>query len=319
VTTDNDSITLSQLLPNGNVVSPRLYLLSETQKEYEVVKLLGNEISFDIDVSKLPCGMNGALYLSEMNKTGGQNTLNPGGAAYGTGYCDAQCYTYPFINGVGNIQGKGACCHEMDLWEANAKATALTPHTCNHTGLYECTGAECSFNGVCDQWGCGYNPYAQGDESFYGPGLTVDTTKSFTVITQFPTDSTGKVLSEIRRLYIQDGKLIQNAAVNVSTFPALPAGLNYIDDAFCTATGGGSQFEPLGGITDMGAALHRGMVLIFTVWWDTGGFMNWLDSGSTGPCNATEGNPTFITQVQPDPAVTFSAIKWGEIGSTYSV
>lgn len=100
VTTNDDSITLSQLLPNGNVVSPRLYLLSETQKEYEMVHLLGNEISFHVDMSKLPCGMNGALYLSEMSKTGGQSALNPGGAAYGTGYCDAQCFTYPFVNGV---------------------------------------------------------------------------------------------------------------------------------------------------------------------------------------------------------------------------
>ncbi len=67
----------------------------------------------------------------------------------------------------------------------------------------------------------------------------------------------------------------------------------------------------------MGASLARGMVLIFSIWWDTGGYMNWLDTGSSGPCNTTEGNPSVITRVQPDPAVTFSNIKWGEIDSTY--
>lgn len=46
------------------------------------------------------------------------------------------------------------------------------------------------------------------------------------------------------------------------------------------------------------------MVLIFSIWWDSGGFMNWLDSGSSGPCNATEGNPTVITSIVPDPVVT---------------
>lgn len=148
-----------------------------------------------------------------------------------------------------------------------------------------------------------------GDKSFYSPSLTVDTTKPFAVITPFRTDSTGKVLSEIRRLYIQNGKLIQNTAVKTSAAATLPAGINYIDDAYCTATASGSRFEPLGGMDGIGAALHRGMVLIFTLWWDTSGFMNWLDSSSSGPCNTTEGNPTVITKVQPYPAVTFSVIK----------
>lgn len=35
--------------------------------------------------------MNGALYLSEMDMSGGMNEYNPG-AAYGGGYCDAQCF-----------------------------------------------------------------------------------------------------------------------------------------------------------------------------------------------------------------------------------
>jgi cellulase len=80
--------------------SPRAYLLAKGEKNYEMLKLTGKEFTFDVDVSKLPCGMNGALYLSEMKEDGGRSKLNPGGATYGTGYCDAQCFVTPFVDGV---------------------------------------------------------------------------------------------------------------------------------------------------------------------------------------------------------------------------
>lgn len=199
----------------------------------------------------------------------------------------------------------------MDIWEANTKATGMTPHTCNNTGLYQCTGAECTWDGVCDQWGCGINPYGNGNLGYYGPGLTVNTNKVFTVVTQFPTFPNG-TLKEIRRLYVQNGKVIQNAGVNI-TGSAL-TGKNVIDTAYCT--GGASRFMDLGAISGIGKAMERGMVLIFSIWWDEGGFMNWLDSGSSGPCSATEGDPKVIVTVQPDPVVIFSELKFGEIGST---
>jgi cellulase len=100
VYTDGGSLKMRLLRDDGSVSSPRLYLLGEGEKSYEMLKLTGREFTFDVDVSKLPCGTNGALYLSEMDKNGGQSKLNTGGAAYGTGYCDAQCFTTPFINGV---------------------------------------------------------------------------------------------------------------------------------------------------------------------------------------------------------------------------
>jgi cellulase len=100
VYTEGGELTMHLLRKDGSVASPRLYLLSESEKSYEMLKLTGQELSFDVDTSKLPCGMNGALYLSEMDEFGGQNELNTAGAAYGTGYCDAQCFTTPFINGI---------------------------------------------------------------------------------------------------------------------------------------------------------------------------------------------------------------------------
>lgn len=92
-------------------LGPRVYLLDENRSEYDMLKLTGNEFAFTVDISKLPCGMNGALYLSEMQKNGGTNPLNKVGAQRGGGYCDAQCYTFPFLEGVGNIEGLGACCN----------------------------------------------------------------------------------------------------------------------------------------------------------------------------------------------------------------
>jgi cellulase len=99
VSTNGSSINLKQFV-GGSGVSPRLYLLG-SDGDYVGLKLLGREISFTADVSQLPCGMNGALYLSNMPLDGGRNNAtNPAGANYGTGYCDAQCPKANFINGT---------------------------------------------------------------------------------------------------------------------------------------------------------------------------------------------------------------------------
>lgn len=98
--TEGGALTLDMLSPDGEKqLSPRVYLLGEDEKHYEMLQLTGKEFTFDVDVSKLPCGMNGALYLSEMPADGGLTELNEAGAYWGTGYCDAQCYTTPFISG----------------------------------------------------------------------------------------------------------------------------------------------------------------------------------------------------------------------------
>lgn len=53
-------------------------------------------------MSQVPCGRNGALYLSEMNATGFSSGINTAGAGFGTGYCDAQCPKQKFVNGKVN-------------------------------------------------------------------------------------------------------------------------------------------------------------------------------------------------------------------------
>lgn len=131
---------------------------------------------------------------------------------------------------------------------------------------------------------------------------------------EFPSDQSGQ-LTAIRRLYIQDGKTIE---MPISTVEGVPA-QNFLNDEYCNATGA-EKYMGLGATEGMGAAMSRGMVLVFSIWWDKGGFMQWLDgvSSNAGPCNATEGNPEIIGSIQPDTQVTFSQIRWGDIGSTFS-
>jgi cellulase len=194
----------------------------------------------------------------------------------------------------------------MDIWEANSRSNQIAPHTCGKESSFTCNGTdECGPTGVCDKYGCGDNPYLhRNDKLYYGPGLKVDTSKPFTVVTQFPAKD--GVLQAIVRKYVQNGVVIENTSVNVT-----------MDQPFCDAQGGASQFNALGGLKGMGDALARGMVLAFSIWWDESGFMTWLDSGSAGPCNATEGDPKVIREIEKAPTVTFSQIKWGEIDSTY--
>jgi cellulase len=183
VSTSGDAVTLYHYVNSGgtlNTASPRIYLLDENG-EYVMMSLLDNqELSVDVDYSTLPCGENGAFYLSQMKADGGST----GAAGAGKGYCDAQC--------------QGYCCAEMDILESNSRATAMTPHPCKGDN--------------CDSGGCGFNPYASGQADFYGVGKTVDTSTKFTVVTQFT--ASGGVLSQISRKYIQNGQEINSGTIS---------------------------------------------------------------------------------------------------------
>lgn len=206
----------------------------------------------------------------------------------------------------------------MDIFESNSAAKTFVPHPCNITQVYKCTGEdECGQPvGVCDKWGCGFNEYKWGVEDFYGRGSDkkVDSTKKFTVTTQFLTDNGREdgVLVEIRRLYHQDGKLIKNAVIQVEEGFSTDS----VSTEFCEKTA--SFTMQRGGLKAMGEAIGRGMVLVFSIWADDSGFMNWLDAEGNGPCSATEGDPKEIVKNKPDARVTFSNIRWGEVGSTYA-
>ena len=221
----------------------------------------------------------------------------------------------------------------MDIWEANSDAAAFTPHPCETDGQTRCSGDDCTRDtGLCDADGCDFNSFRLGNTTFLGTGMTVDTSKPFTVVTQFLTDdnTTTGTLTEIRRIYIQDGKVIQNSNVNI---PGIDP-VNSITDNFCsqqkTAFGDTNYFSQHGGLKQVGEALRTGMVLALSIWDDYAASMLWLDSDyptnkdpsapgvARGTCPTTSGVPKDIESQSPNSSVTFSNIKWGDIGSTFS-
>eukprot|EP00927_Polykrikos_kofoidii_P056415 TRINITY_DN50531_c0_g1_i1.p1 TRINITY_DN50531_c0_g1~~TRINITY_DN50531_c0_g1_i1.p1 ORF type:complete len:538 (-),score=70.65 TRINITY_DN50531_c0_g1_i1:137-1552(-) len=328
----------------GSNIGSRMYLM-ETDTTYKMLKLKNREFTFDVDVSTLACGINGAFYLVEMPEDGGVSASNLAGAKYGTGYCDAQCpKDIKFIDGEANSKdwhvtpsGRtfghyGSCCSEMDLWEANSVSAAVTPHPCKVDSLFRCEGADCEKNAKCDSAGCDFNSWRLGDENFFGKGdsFAVDSSKPFTVVTQFVTaDGTDEGdLIEIRRHYVQNGKKIENSK---ASWPGL-GNMSSLTDASCKSTkqvfGDVDSFTQMGGMKKMGESLGRGMVLVLSIWDDLDDHMLWLDSNdpadqpaskpgvSRGSCPVTSGNPPDVRSKNPGAYVTFSSLKYGEIGST---
>ncbi|KAF4781587.1 glycosyl hydrolase family 7 [Colletotrichum scovillei] len=262
--------------------------------------LLGNEFTFDVDVSNIGCGLNGALYFVSMDLDGGLSkfSTNKAGAKYGTGYCDSQCpRDVKFINGVANVDGwnpssndanggvgnLGACCAEMDIWEANKISTAYTPHPCQNSAYHSCTGNACGgtystdrYAGDCDPDGCDFNSYRQGNKLFYGPGsgFTLDTTQKLSIVTQFIKGSDG-VLSEIKRFYVQNGNKLAFNDTDV--------------------------FKAKGGFAKMSEAVAAPM-----------------PGAERGSCPTTSGVPADIEASVPNSNVKFSNIKFGPINSTFA-
>lgn len=84
--------------------------MDTSDSKYQLFNPLNQEFTFDVDVSNLPCGLNGALYFSQMDADGGVSKYptNKAGAKYGTGYCDAQCpHDIKFINGEVSVVDVG--------------------------------------------------------------------------------------------------------------------------------------------------------------------------------------------------------------------
>lgn len=283
--------SLSQVLvsPSGAIGS-RLYLLDSTKSSYELFKLVGNvEFSYDVDMTDLPCGMNAALYTIEMNPKGLSND-----AQLGTGYCDAQ-----FLGMVNGQQVSG--CAELDIWEANREATVFTTHPCTFTGQ------STKGSGSCQSDGCGFNAYRYGARDFYGPGssFTLDTTQKFTVVTQF----IGNPLTEIKRHYVQGGKVIPNANPLVYN----TANYDSITDAFCKTAGHNPDTNT--NIAAMGTSLARGHVLSFSLW-DSNDGMGWLDASEYGPCpGGTADSAATLEKNHPGAHVVWSNIKFGPIST----
>jgi cellulose 1,4-beta-cellobiosidase len=350
VATNGNALSLTFVTQSQNKnIGSRLYLMASETK-YQMFKLLNQEFTFDVDVSKLPCGLNGALYLVSMDEDGGtsKHPTNKAGAKFGTGYCDSQCpRDIKFINGEANPEGwvgttvnsgngkHGSCCAEMDLWEANSMSAAYTPHPCTQNAIHVCTGDACGggtsptrYASDCDPDGCDFNSYRMGNTSFYGPGKTVDTTKVFTVVTQFIASASGD-LNEIKRFYVQGGKVIPNSMSTVAGVTG-----NSITQDFCTKQKSvfkdKDSFTQHGGLKHMGDAIKAGMVLVLSFWDDYAVDMLWLDSPFPkdapvsqpgvvrGSCATTSGVPAEVEAQYPNAKVVYSNIRVGPINSTFT-
>lgn len=351
ITTSGNSLRLDFV--TGSNVGSRTYLMADNT-HYEIFDLLNQEFTFTVDVSKLPCGLNGALYFVTMDADGGVSKYpnNKAGAQYGVGYCDSQCpRDLKFIGGQANVEGwtpsannsntgigtHGSCCAELDIWEANSISEALTPHPCDSATPTICTADDCGgtysdnrYAGTCDPDGCDFNPYRLGNTNFYGAGMTVDTTKPFTVVTQFVTDdgtSSGS-LSEIRRYYVQNGVVIPQPSSKISGISG-----NVIDSTYCAAEASTfnatTSFTKHGGLAGMGAGLKNGMVLVMSLWDDYSVGMRWLDStyptdaagtpgAARGTCATTSGDPKTVESQDGSAYVVFSDIRVGPFNSTFS-
>ncbi|KAF2794330.1 glycoside hydrolase family 7 protein [Melanomma pulvis-pyrius CBS 109.77] len=346
ITASGNALTL-KFVTKGSYstnIGSRTYLMKDTNT-YQTFNLIGNEFTFDVDVSQLPCGLNGALYFVVMDAKG-QGTA---GAKYGTGYCDGQCpRDLKFINGKANAVGwqpssndqnagvgeRGSCCAEMDVWEANSISTALTPHSCDSATFVECSGDNCGgtysgtrYSGPCDANGCDFNPYRLGVTDFYGKGKTVDTSKPFTVVTQFL--GSGTTLSEIKRYYVQGSKVIENPQPKT---PGITG--NSITQAWCDAENAANKeevypFKDHGGMQSMANGMAKGMVLVMSLWDDHYANMLWLDStyptdadastpgAARGDCATSSGVPADVESKNGNAQVKYSNIKFGPIGSTF--
>eukprot|EP00437_Effrenium_voratum_P003415 CAMPEP_0181422988 /NCGR_PEP_ID=MMETSP1110-20121109/13897_1 /TAXON_ID=174948 /ORGANISM="Symbiodinium sp., Strain CCMP421" /LENGTH=483 /DNA_ID=CAMNT_0023546101 /DNA_START=69 /DNA_END=1520 /DNA_ORIENTATION=+ len=357
ITTTDNGIKMNFVTTDkyGSNFGSRVYMMDGPDK-YKIFKLKNREFSLTVDMFYMPCGLNGAVYFVEMDADGGKANarasggVNNAGAKYGTGYCDAQCpHDMKFMEGKANVLswnashnppiGKwGACCAEMDIWEANSRATAYTPHPCSITGTYVCEGTECGDNskderyeGVCDKDGCDFNSWRLGDPDFYGRGkdFTVNARKKITVVTQFITEGNTDDgdLIDIRRFYVQDGKVIPNSNISIAGVTG-----NSITDQVCAdmkeAFGDVDDYTRKGGLKAMGEALDRGMVLVMSLWDDAEANMLWLDSKypldkeptepgvDRGPCRTDTGKPSYLREKFPDARVRYGKIKVGTIGST---
>ncbi|GAP83183.1 putative glycoside hydrolase family 7 protein [Rosellinia necatrix] len=354
VTTNSDALTMKYVtyFEFSSNTGSRLYLMNGPER-YQMFTLLGNEFSFDVDLSQVGCGLNAALNFVSMDEDGGLSRYpaNKAGAHYGTGYCDANCpRDLRFINGKGNSEnwipsntdsqkgygGLGSCCPQMAIWSANTVSTSMAAHPCQRAIQEECTASDCSgkypvtisrYDGECDADGCDFNPYRQGDTDFYGPGKVIDTNKKFTVITQFVKGDDGQ-LESIQRLYQQGGQTIANAD---SSIPGVEG--KAINSAFCAsqkkAFNDTDYFNLQGGMGKMSEALSKGMVLSMSIWHDDYANMLWLDGAyptgrdpsepgvSRGSCNSDSGKPEEVRNGQAYDRVVFSNFRFGPLNSTF--
>ncbi|KAM7189967.1 Exoglucanase 1 [Rhypophila sp. PSN 637] len=352
VKSGNDSV--SQQFVNkfdfSQNIGSRLFV-SASKDKYQMFTLLNNELAFDVDLSTVECGINGALHFVAMDEDGGMSRHpgNKAGAEYGTGYCDSSCpRSLKFVAGKANtdmwfpsetdpVAGAGllgACCPEFAVWNSNAHSFSMSSHICPRDDYQVCVGKDCDawwiqpgerYNARCDFWGCGYNPYRLGATDFYGKGKKVDTSRKFTVVTQFGD-------TKVTQFFIQNGTRID---MPDPTLEGLPEH-NGLTPEFCAKSSAlfdePDRFGLNGGWQTHLKMLSRPMVLSLSISDDHSYHNLWLDStypidetdhpvpGTVrGDCPMDDNDPRVVESMNPKAKVVWSNIRFGPIGSTVKV
>jgi len=209
---------------------------------FKQLQLLGRTFSFTVDLSRVGCACNVALYLIKAPAKDVSGNFSAGSCPWSPYYCDANKVC-------------GSFCPEVDIMEANTHAFQSTPHRCdapNEAGHY----------GSCDGNGCWQNTKDMGP-NFYGPGpsFRIDTTRPFHVVTTFHGSS-------------QEGEAAMRAP---SSFTGTKTVLQQegrevvIDHPNCE-----------GIFADLAKPMAEGMSLRITYWGDTPQNMSWLDMPPCG-------------------------------------
>jgi cellulose 1,4-beta-cellobiosidase len=164
----------------------------------------------------------------------------------------------------------------------------------------------------------------------WGPKLIINTGKRVTIIKKFfaKNRTDNGQLSEIRRKYVQGGRVIENTVVNILCIISS----NSISDDFCneqkSASGDISDFEKKGGLSELVKAFDYGIVLVLSHLDDHQVNIFWFDSiysadKSINHPDVTRGPGSPLSWVfsdvesqHPDSLVTFSDIRFGSIDLT---
>ncbi|KAJ3114991.1 hypothetical protein HK100_001495 [Physocladia obscura] len=169
--------------------SNRLYLVNPAQTAYEPIYLKNRKLTFTMDISEIPCGMNAAMYFTAINLS----------SEIGYGYCDGQ-----------------NTCNEFDVTEGNIGGQQVTAHPCP-------LASQSNAQGTCSSWGCGINDMSS---TAIGPKYTsgIDLTKAFVVTTTFATSDgtdTG-TLSSVVQTFTQGGTVVSIGILTESSCASLP-------------------------------------------------------------------------------------------------
>jgi len=136
-------------------------------------------------------------------------------------------------------------------------------------------------------------------------------------------------LSEIKRFYVQGGKVIANPEPKTAGIKG-----NSITQEWCDAENAANKeevypFKEHGGMKSMAAGMAKGMVLVMSLWDDHYANMLWLDStyptdaaanapgAARGDCPTSSGEPADVEKNNANAQVKYYNIKFGPIGSTF--